>query len=128
MNPKWLVPLGAVMLIAATGDGPRVTEFLRDMVSVYDKDGNFHGREPKWFVPKGGIPVVGPARPGYVGIEHGGQLVYLRMAEVQTEGMQGPCLQVSQSGGAQERSHFAAGGGIGAGVGSGRQVCVAESK
>lgn len=113
----------SLMLLAAGSNG-RVTGFTRGMVSIYDQTLTFKGKEPQWKLAKGGVPIEDKSKPGYVSIKQGDRIVYLRLAEVVTEGLQGDCQMVTNTNGDPARPHQAVGAGISSGMAAKSQPCI----
>jgi hypothetical protein len=100
-----------------------VRKFLRDQVSIYDKDGNFVGKRPKWTLPARGAAVVARNGKQQLGINDGSAIVYLRSAEIETEGVQGDCMDMATAGRAGGRS-IAASEGVGSGMSGSAAPCI----
>ncbi|MFC3442053.1 hypothetical protein ACFOKF_12825 [Sphingobium rhizovicinum] len=122
MRHHVLLCVGAILLVAAGSNG-RVVK-TRASVNIYDQNLVLKERAPITLA-KGGAAIEDISKKGYVAIRLKGELVYLRLAEVVTEGMNtDPCPQIANVAGSKQQSHIAASIGAGSGMSGNTKPCL----
>jgi hypothetical protein len=124
---KMLIPLAAILSMAAApqaqaqGQG-RVTGLLRDNISLYNDSGTLIRKAPKREV-KLPLTVFDVNDTGQPLVDWNGAKVFLRNSEIMTEGLSGPCTEMSQASRPSSRA-ITASTGVGSGMGKVSQRCV----
>jgi hypothetical protein len=131
---KLLIPLIALLAAAPQAPAlaqskakansqPRVTQLLRDHISLYDASGQLIRKAPKNEVTTP-LPVLHVNQAtGQPAVTWKGATVYLRNSEILTENLAGPCAEVGSAARPSSRA-IAASEGVGAGLGTTGQRCV----
>lgn len=86
VKPLWILALAALTIpvMAQAGDGPSIKAYKRDPLPIYGDDGAKLREVPVASMPTAGSAAaqVVRAKPGFVGVNMGGELAWLRLSTV----------------------------------------------
>lgn len=115
-----------VLLSGAGGGSPRVTQLNRATTSVYDENMQYQGRQVSWKLPEGGAPIIDVTHKTFVGIKRNSETIYVRLAEVTTADLPGPCIVTAAGAAGAGKAHIAGSTGFGSSMGNASKDCIPQ--